>query len=183
MLKKKIVESGLILSLVLALGAVAFAQSTTTTQPEATPQKKVEKKERKLGRHFKEGKRGRHGKFGKKAFGRLNLTDEQKAQMSTLRQQNREKFAAQHQELRTLGQKKRQGALTADEQARFDALKNELKASRQQMQEQMNSLLTVEQKQQLEQMKQEMKLRREERRKRWQERKQETKPSSGTVAK
>ncbi len=185
MLKRRVVESGLILSLILALGAVAFGQSSTT-QTETAPQTKTERKARKSGRTGKEGKRARHDKFGKRAFGNLNLTDEQKNQMNALREQNKGKFSSQHQELRTLAQKKRQGTLTTDDQARFDSLRNELIVARQQMREQISSILTAGQKQQIGQRKQEMKLRREEmkqRRDEMRKRKQETKPFDGAVIK
>jgi Spy/CpxP family protein refolding chaperone len=173
-LKRRIVEGGLIFSLVFAFSAIAFGQQTTT-QTEVAPQTKVEKKQRKLlGR---DGKRGQRGKFGRHVLAKLNLTDAQKEQLSALRNSAKEKFAPQREELRTLAQKKRQGTITADEQAKIDALKQQLKTSGQQMREQISAILTTEQKQQLEQMKQEMKQRREEMRKRFEERRKQ-KPST-----
>jgi Spy/CpxP family protein refolding chaperone len=176
-LRKKIVEGGLIFSLVFALSAIAFGQQTTTMQTEAAPQTKVEKKERKFsGQNGKRGQRGkfaRRAKLGRHVLGKLNLTDAQKEQMRALHKSAKEKFAPQREELRTLVQKKRQGTITADEQERLDALKQQLKTSGQQMREQMNAILTTEQKQQLEQMKEQIKQRREEMRKRFEERRKQ----------
>lgn len=180
-LKRRIVEGGLIFSLVFALGAIALGQQTNTTQTEVAPQTKVEKKQRKFagqeGKRGQRGKFGRHGKLGRHVLGKLNLTDAQKEQLSALRNSAKEKFAPQREELRTLVQKKRQGTITADEQAKLDALKQQLKTSGQQMREQISAILTTEQKQQLEQMKEQMKQRREEMRKRFEERRKQ-KPST-----
>lgn len=188
--KRRVIESGLVFSLLLSLGVVASAQETKT-QTEAAPQTKTERKQGKFLR--KEGKRkfGREGRFGRKGFGRgfiagkLNLTDAQKEQAKALHKQFAEQFTTQREELRTLGQKKRQGTLTADEQTRLDALRQQVKSQHDQMRQQMDALLTPEQKQQIEQMKEQMKQRREEMRKRFEERKKQkpTPPGDGKVIK
>jgi Spy/CpxP family protein refolding chaperone len=167
-LKKIALETGLALVLVLSFGSVmTFAQETKPEQTEATPKSKIEKRQKRLlGR---EGRRGFHKHFGKMGLRHLNLTDAQREQMKTVRQEFREKFGPQHQELRALAQKKRDGAFTADDEARLKALREQMKTSHQELRSRMEGILTDEQRQQLQQQKEQMKQRREEMRKRRQE--------------
>lgn len=168
-LKGIVLETGLALALVFAFGAVTtFAQETTQPQTEVTPKSKIEKRQRKLMGRKDQGLRKHFGKMG---FHQLNLTDAQREQMKTIRQRFHEKFGPQHQELRTLAQKKREGTLTADDEARLKTLREQIRASHQELRSQMEGVLTQEQRQQLEQQKEQMKQRREEMRKRLQEQK------------
>lgn len=190
-LKRRIIEGGLVFSLLFSLGVVASAQETKTETETATQTKAERKRDKSFRKEDKRGF-GREGKFGRRqAFGKgfmagkLNLTDAQKEQAKAIRQQFKETLAPQQQELRTLGQKKRQGTLTADEQTRLETLRQGLKSSHEQMRQKMNALLTDEQRQQVEQMKEQMKQRREEMRKRFDERKKQrqTPPSDDKVIK
>ena len=64
---------------------------------------------------------------------------------------------AQHDELRQLAEKRRQGSLTAAEEARANALRDEIRASMQRAHENLLSILTAEQKTKLEQLRSERK--------------------------
>jgi Spy/CpxP family protein refolding chaperone len=60
--------------------------------------------------------------------------------------------------------KRRDGIITADEQAKAKELRTQLKASGEQMRNSIQAILTAEQRAQLDQIKQEMKARKAERR-------------------
>jgi Spy/CpxP family protein refolding chaperone len=76
----------------------------------------------------------------------LNLTDDQKQQVRTIVQQNFAANKATREELRQLGEKQRQGTLTADEQARARTLHEQMRASMKDTQMKIAGLLTPEQK-------------------------------------
>jgi Spy/CpxP family protein refolding chaperone len=65
----------------------------------------------------------------------------------------------QREELRSLAMKRRDGIITADEQARAKEIRTQLKASGEQMRNSVLAILTPEQKAQLNQMKEERKTR------------------------
>ena len=180
----KLIKGGLVFSLLLSLGVFASAQQTTTqTETTTTPQTKVEKRAGKRARQGQMSRMGRRGKFHRGMMRSLNLTDAQKEQIRALHNKFGEQFAPQRQEIRTLSQKKRQGSLTAEEQARFDALKQQMKTQGEQMRQQVDAILTPEQLKQRDQIKQEMKRHREEMRRLRQDRKQKPVQGDGTVKK
>ena len=85
----------------------------------------------------------------------LSLTDAQKEQLRAAGKQNREANRAQHDELRQLAEKRRQGSLTPAEEERAKALRDEIRASMQKSHEGLLSILTAEQKTKLEQLRSE----------------------------
>lgn len=135
----------------------AFAQeatSPTVTDKKADGQFKGEGGGRKFGK--------RHG-FGMRGgfFRGLNLTDAQKEQIKQIREANKptgENFEA----IRALHKAKRDGTITADQEAQLKAFREQRRANAKQVREQLLAILTPEQKAQLEQRKAEMKQRREE---------------------
>jgi len=150
---------------VVALSTFTFAQEDKATTP--TPEKdKAEK-------HFK-GHNG-HGfrKHGmRKGFKhrqhsmmrmmhQLNLTEDQKAQIRSIKESNKADQATRD-EMRTLFEAKRNGTITAEQKTRFEALREQKLAKAKSIREQIQHVLTTEQKAQLEQKKAEMKQRREE---------------------
>ena len=174
------------LLVVFAVSTFALAQETTTKQDDSV--QKVEKDgKRGFGRHGGFGKRG--GKFGKghhgKGFGRhkgmgmrggfhkLNLSEDQKAQLKTLHESFRASNKAAFEEMHSLRQQKRENTLTADGQARMSVLRDQMKAGHEQLRASSLNLLTAEQKTQLETLKAERKQKMEERRKLWEQRKAE----------
>jgi len=156
-----------------ALSVVAFTtfvSAQDTNKEENNSIQKQEMRER-GGRGF--GKRGGKGMRGGKhggdkmmlrSLGQLNLSDAQKEQIRGISETFKTSTETQREELRNLGMKKRDGIITADEQARFKEIKTQMKASGEQMRNSVLAVLTAEQKTQLEQMKEEMKERRMERR-------------------
>jgi Spy/CpxP family protein refolding chaperone len=93
----------------------------------------------------------------------LNLTDAQREQIHSIMLANRPDRAVM-EEARTLRIARHDGTITADQQARLEALRSQALERRRSVREQILAVLTSEQKAQLEQKKAEMKQRMEERR-------------------
>jgi len=113
------------------------------------------------------GKGMRGGKHGGDrmlmgALHRLNLSDAQKAQVKTIFENNKPN-QAQREEMRDLRQKKHDGSITEQEQAKFKEIKTQMRASAEQTRNAVLAVLTAEQRTQFDQMKQEMRERRGER--------------------
>lgn len=159
--KRKLVSAATSALAVAAFSAFASAQDANQENNSTQNQEMRER-----GRGF--GKRGgRHGgahKMMLRALGQLNLSDAQKEQVRAISETFKTSTQTQREELRNLGMKKRDGIITADEQARMKEIKTQFKASGEQMRNSVLAILTAEQKTQLEQMKEEMKKRHEERR-------------------
>lgn len=175
-LKRKIltgITSGFAL---VALSSFAMAQDNSTTAPQREDNQKSERKAWKRGGEgkrdgFRRGGRGEHG-FKMRGLRELNLTDAQREQIRTLmesRRANREANQAQREELRQIIEAKRSGTITADQQARLQAFRDQRREAARQLHEQILAILTPEQKAQLEQLKQERQKRREEFRQRRQQ--------------
>lgn len=164
---------------IFTVAIAVFAFSTFATAQNRTNNEQVsptEKKEEKVGRR---GMRGEHGKRGMsdgrgmmRGLSGLDLTDTQKQQIKSLHESNKAAHEAQREEMRSLMMKKRDGSLTEADQTRFQQLREQAKASREQIHNSVLALLTPEQVQKLEAQKAEHKKRMEERKERRQERRQ-----------
>ena len=165
------------LSAVALAAPVAFAQSTTTTQDT----KQLTRGEG-HGGHRKGGERGERGEgWGRgdgerggmhgMMFGGVNLTDEQKAKMKSISQSFRERTQTLRQELRAKRQELRQAnegntfneALATQKLTESAGLQAKLMGEEFRMRQDMLSVLTTEQKAQLEQKRAEFKAKRAER--------------------
>lgn len=159
---------------VIALSSIGFAQEVKPTENQDTV-----RKERGLGKRG-DGKLGgkRHGHRGKemamRGLHKLNLTDAQKAQLKDLKERNKSQFATQREELKQLAAKKHNGLITADEENRFKNLREQMQANRKKIHDEMLTILTPEQKTQLDQMRTEMREKMKERRMNRGEKKPET---------
>ncbi len=169
-LKQKLISTVTLAFAIAAFTTFAAAQDTTTqTSDSANAPQKSERG--RFGRHGGEGKFGKEGRGDRggdrmmmREFSRLNLTDAQKSQIKSLTEANRAANQGTFQELRGLRMKKRDGSITADEQARLKTLKSQFKASAEQTQNSVLALLTAEQRTQLDQFKAERKQKMQERR-------------------
>jgi protein CpxP len=162
--------SGLTLAVAVgAFGTMASAQDT----PQKDQTQKQEKPEGRRGMHkmgeFGQGGEHRGGMFGLRS---LDLTDAQKQQIKAIMETNRPDQATMD-EMRTLSQAKRDGSITADQQARLTQLRTDMRTHRELVHQQVLAILTPEQKQQLEQKQQEMKARREQ----WKQNRDMNKPT------
>jgi len=100
----------------------------------------------------------------------LNLTDAQRQQRRAIIERRLESTKAQREELFRLGEKRRAGTFTPEDEARAKALHQELRSSREGIRAEMEAVLTAEQKAKIEQLKAERKQRIEQRLKERQER-------------
>ncbi|CAA9406415.1 MAG: hypothetical protein AVDCRST_MAG74-1969 [uncultured Pyrinomonadaceae bacterium] len=168
--KRKLLSAATSALAVVAFTTFASAQDTTNNTENDSTQKQ-EMRERRGGRGFgmrggKGMRGGRHGgdKMMLRALGQLNLSDAQREQIRGIAETYKTSTQTQREDLRSLGMKKRDGIITADEQARFKEIRTQLKTSGEQMHNSVLAVLTAEQRAQLEQMKEEMKKRKMERR-------------------
>ncbi|MDQ3666457.1 MAG: Spy/CpxP family protein refolding chaperone [Acidobacteriota bacterium] len=168
------------LSAVALAAPIAFAQSTGSTQDN----QQVNRGEHR-GAHNKDGKgwgrKGRGGHFGRGSKGMrggmfrgIELTEDQKARMKQINDSFRQRTQALQQELRSKRQELRQAteggtfneALASQKLTETAGLQARLMGERFKMRQEMQSLLTAEQKTQIEQKRAEFKAKRGERGKR-----------------
>ena len=144
-LRTKISYAVLVLGLLTAFGAVVQAQQPSNQTPAAGPQRM----RRGEGRGFRRGP-GPRGAFGPGALRDLNLSDAQRQQVRTIVQQGFDSTKALREEMRQLGEKRRQGTLTAEDQTRARTLHEQMRASMMDRKTKIAALLTAEQKAKLE---------------------------------
>ena len=160
--------------LTLAVAMVAFSvftfaqddKTTTTTTPTDKVDHAGKRGDREFGKRKggREGFEGRRGGFGMMGGLRgINLTDAQKAQIKSIHEANKPDPSVMT-EMRNIMQAKRDGTITADQQARLKALRKQGFVKGKSVHDQILGVLTAEQKAQIEQRKQEMKQRFEKRR-------------------
>jgi Spy/CpxP family protein refolding chaperone len=156
----------------LALGAAFAAFSVAAiaqdTQPPASqggtiaPDNKAPR--RGFGKHedgFRRGPGGESGMLGE--LRGIDLTDAQKQQIHTIMESNKPDQSSMEQ-MRTLTEAKRNGTLTADQQAQLKVFHQQRMAKGKQIHDQVMAILTPEQLQQVEQRRKEMKERWEQHR-------------------
>jgi periplasmic protein CpxP/Spy len=112
------------------------------------------------GRGFGRGA-GPEGGFGPGLLRELNLTDDQKQQVRTILQQSLGGSKTAREELRQLGEKRRQGTLTTEEEARARTLHEQMRASMKDTETKIASVLTAEQKAKIEELRKERKAKHE----------------------
>lgn len=165
-LQRKLTGAGLTLGLIFTFSAVAFAQQ----QQQQSSAQGVTQEQR--GERPPMGPRGRRrggpdGELGMmRVFRELNLTDAQKEQMRGIGEKYRTSIQPQREELRQLREQFEQGAAAPDATTKAQNLIAQLRASGKAMRNEMLTVLTPEQRTQLEQIEKERKARREEMRQR-----------------
>jgi len=125
-------------------GGTALAQQTQPNNNAAPSRQRDPQMRRMMRRRNMRGGRAR-------GFRELNLTDQQRQQMRSIAQTQLQSTQAQRQELRQLMQKRRAGTLAPQDETRARELRQQLMQSRQGGRTQMLTVLTPEQKTQLEQ--------------------------------
>lgn len=156
------------LSAVALAAPIALAQSTGSTTQEG---QKVERGERHGGHGKRWGRGGGGGRRDGLFFGGINLTEDQKTRMQQIRSSFRDRTQSLRQELRTKRQELRQASeggtfnesLATQKLSETAGLQAKLMGERFKMRQEMLSVLTPEQKTQLEQKQAEFKTKRAER--------------------
>jgi len=133
----------------LVLGVTAGGVEALAQQPQpSTAAPAVQPQQPRRERGQRRGMRGRRGN----AIQQLNLTDQQREQVRSIMQANRQSFQAQRQEMRELNRQWREGTLSPQGLERAKALRAQLIENRKAMRGQMDGILTTEQKTKLEEM-------------------------------
>jgi Spy/CpxP family protein refolding chaperone len=150
-LRTKIIRAGLVVGLLTAFGPLVPAQQpstqTTTTQ---TPESRMERRRERRG--FRRGPG--QGRMGHGALSELNLSDAQKQQIRAIMEQGQGNKTLR-QEMRQLGEKRRQGTLSAEDQARVLALREQMRSAMKDRRTKLEAVLTAEQKTKLESLRKE----------------------------
>lgn len=174
-------------SLTMGFAVVAFSTFTSAQTAGEMPvdgATKVEKHDRKgFGGKRGHGRMGRHRGPGKGMFGfrGIELTEAQKVQMKAIREANKPDAATMELMKSIRETRKAGGTFTEDQKAQLKSLRESQKAKRESIRQQMDAILTPEQKAKIEANKVEMKKRFEERRQMRQQKKAEAaKPTDGT---
>ena len=158
-MKNILTKTGLALGLVASMAAAGLAQQQTPESGAAGGE-----------RHERHGRRGDHPQMGGERHGggfgmlrQLNLSDAQREQIRSIRENYEKRTEAQREELRQLSRTKKQGGeLTPEQQARARQLRTELRATSESIHSEMLNVLTPEQRTQLEQSMKERREHREE---------------------
>lgn len=149
---------------VVVFSAFAMAQDTTTTTNTPDKATKRVKGDRAQGRMAGKAFGGRHGKRGMMpGFRGIELTDAQKAQIKTIRENNRPDEATM-KEFRAIHEARKAGtAITPEQKERLKAFREQSAIRAKSVHEQIQAVLTPEQKAQIKEQRTEMRQRFEER--------------------
>ncbi|HEX8847028.1 MAG TPA: Spy/CpxP family protein refolding chaperone [Pyrinomonadaceae bacterium] len=159
--QRKLRGTSLLLGLIFILSTAAFAQ-----QSSPAPQQEGGTQQQPLGRRkgmrHGPGKRGHGGVL--RLMSRLNLTDAQQQQLRAIEERFEASIKPQREEMRRLFESSQGTPLSADAEARARALRAEMGQAMRGMREEMQNVLTSEQRAQLEQLVKERKALHQERR-------------------
>ena len=145
-IRTKLAFAGLSLGLLTGFGAVAQAQQPQPSTQNQTPGTEAARPfARRAGRGFRRGP-GAGGNFGPRLLRQLSLTDDQRKQVRGIFEQTFAGNKAVRAELQQLGEKRRQGTLTAEDQARARTLHQQIRASMADTETRIAAVLTAEQK-------------------------------------
>ena len=152
-LRTKITSAGLILGLLSVFGGVAAAQQTAAQNPGPVAKSPGLTRPGE-GRGFRRRLERRRG-FGPGVLRELNLTDDQRQQIQAIVKQTFTGNKAAREELQQLGEKRRQGTLTDEEQSRAKTLHAQMRASMRDTETKLAGILTPEQKTRAEEIRKE----------------------------
>jgi Spy/CpxP family protein refolding chaperone len=174
-LKRKIISA--IISAFAVVAFTSFVSAQDASKQEQNSTQKQEKRERGFGKKRGFGRGMRDGRGGgiMRGFQELNLTDAQKQQIHTILETNKPDPKT-FEEIRPLMEAKRNGTITAEQETKLKAFREQAKQKHDQVKSQVLAVLTTEQREQLNKLKEEWKQKREERKQMRQERKNQEIP-------
>lgn len=151
-----------ILGMISAVGIVAFAQQPAQTPGrEGIGPERMERRERHREARGERMKMRGHRERGL-ALRELNLSDAQREQIRAITQRRLEATKTQREELSKLREKRLAGTFAAADEARAQALREEIGSAMEGVRLETQGVLTAEQKARLEQLRVERKAKREE---------------------
>ena len=156
------------------LTLLAFTAVTYAQQNEAATQEKMRSSQEAPREGRRHRRMGRQRGFA--GIRELNLSEEQRQQQRAIAQRQLGATRAQREELFKLREKRFAGTLTSEDEARAQSLRSEIRDSMQSMRTELESVLTAEQRAQLEQLKTDRKARRDERREHRRDRREHREP-------
>jgi Spy/CpxP family protein refolding chaperone len=166
-MKSIFTRASLFIGLAAILTASAFAQTNTPT-PSGTDNAPMRGRMGRRGGMERQGREGRggDGQGGeRRALRRLNLTEAQQQSLRGIEERYGQSFKAQREELRGFMEIRRGGGtLTAAQQERARTLREQMRDNAARMRDEIRSLLTPEQQEQLKRMREEGHARRKARR-------------------
>jgi Spy/CpxP family protein refolding chaperone len=145
-LRTKLNLTGLAATLLIAFGAVAQAQVPQPSSQNQTPGTRAGRSPGRKQGHGFHRRPGPGGNFGPRMLRELGLSDDQKTQVRGIMEQSMAGNKTVREELRLLGEKRRQGTLTDNDQARARLLRQQMRAAMGDTQTRLASVLTPEQK-------------------------------------
>jgi Spy/CpxP family protein refolding chaperone len=154
-LRKKLTGASLALGLIFTFSAAIFAQ-----QP-VQEDNGQQQREGRMGRRREGPGKGGHGGV-LRLMSQLNLTDAQQQQLRAIQERFEASTKTQREELRKLHESNQGGTLSADTQARVEALRTEMNQAMKTTRAEMLAVLTADQRTQFEQLVKERKARHEE---------------------
>jgi protein CpxP len=184
------------ISTLTVAGAIAVFSGASIAQ-DAKPADQTGDKVEKHQRHGGDREGFGHRKFGRRGFGMrgghgmfgmmrgIELTDAQREQVKALREANKPD-KSQFEALKPLMEARRNGTLTDDQKAQLKAFREQRQAKMKAMHEQFLSILTADQRAQLEKNQADMKARREEfkqKREEWRKNRENRKGDAAPAAK
>jgi Spy/CpxP family protein refolding chaperone len=145
-IRTKLTFAALSLGLLTTFGAIAQAQQPQPSTQNQTPGTEAGRRfGRKEGRAFRRGP-SPGGNFGPRVLRELNLNDDQRKQVRGIVEQTFAGNKSVREELQQLGEKRRQGTLSAEDQARAKTLHQQIRASMRDTEMKLAAVLTAEQK-------------------------------------
>jgi Spy/CpxP family protein refolding chaperone len=150
--RTKITLAGLALALVTASAAGAQTQQPQSPTQNPTP---GTDNPRRVDRGLERRGMRKFGRGPLAGLRDLNLSDEQQKQVRAIMESNVNNTKALREELRNLGQKRFEGTLTPEEQARAKDLHQQMAQSMKSAMTEVQGILTAEQKTKLEEFRQE----------------------------
>jgi Spy/CpxP family protein refolding chaperone len=142
------------IGLVLAITGSALAQQTTTPQTDTNRSRQDGLRRRGLKQRRGDKREMRAG------LQQLNLTDDQKKQRHAILETHLAGLKSQRDQLFEIRQRRLEGSLTAEDREKARSVRQQLRASMQDMRSQMRNTLTTEQRSQLDALQEQRKQRR-----------------------
>jgi protein CpxP len=161
--KFKLISTLTVAGAIAAFSGASLAQDTTPAPTgDQAGQHHRHDGEGRRGHGDRDGMRGGPGMFGGRMMMKgVNLTDAQKAQIKQIREANKPN-PADFDQIKSLPEAKRNGTLTDDQKAQLKTIRQARKAKEESIRQQIEAILTPDQKAQIEKNKAEMKEHREE---------------------